>query len=80
MQDTMAAAQHIDFSLVALFLRASFTVKIVMLLLIGASFWSRAIIIQKHLDPAPDEGRGAGIRRGLLVGRAARRGLRPDRA
>lgn len=50
MQDTMAAAQHIDFSLVALFLRASFTVKIVMLLLIGASFWSWAIIIQKHLD------------------------------
>lgn len=48
--DTMAAAQHIDFSLLALFLRASFTVKIVMLLLIAASFWSWAIIVQKHLD------------------------------
>ncbi|PZQ49268.1 MAG: protein TolQ [Rhodovulum sulfidophilum] len=48
--DTLAAAQTIDFSLIALFLRATFTVKLVMLLLIIASFWSWAIIIQKHFD------------------------------
>jgi biopolymer transport protein TolQ len=45
--NTLAMAQEIDFSLLALFLRASFIVKIVMLLLIGASFWSWAIIVQK---------------------------------
>jgi biopolymer transport protein TolQ len=47
---TLAAAQEIDFSLWALFLRATFTVKLVMIMLIVASFWSWAIIIQKHLD------------------------------
>jgi biopolymer transport protein TolQ len=48
-QTTLAAATEIDFSLLALFARATLTVKIVMLLLIAASFWSWAIIIQKHL-------------------------------
>ena len=48
--DTLAAAQQIDFSLLALFFRATFTVKIVMLVLIAASFWSWAIIIQKLID------------------------------
>jgi biopolymer transport protein TolQ len=48
-QTTLAAASEIDFSLLALFARATLTVKIVMLLLIAASFWSWAIIIQKHL-------------------------------
>lgn len=48
--ETLAAAQQIDFSLWALFLRATFTVKIVMILLIVASFWSWSIIIQKVLD------------------------------
>jgi biopolymer transport protein TolQ len=46
---TLAAAQDIDFSLLALFLRATLTVKIVMLMLVIASFWSWAIIIQKHI-------------------------------
>ncbi|MCB1395207.1 MAG: MotA/TolQ/ExbB proton channel family protein, partial [Rhodobacteraceae bacterium] len=46
---TLAQASEIDFSLIALFLRATLTVKIVMLLLIAASFWSWGIIIQKHL-------------------------------
>ncbi len=41
---------EMDFSLWALFLRATFSVKIVMLLLIVASFWSWSIIIQKFLD------------------------------
>jgi biopolymer transport protein TolQ len=48
--DTIAAAQQIDFSLLALFFRATFTVKIVMLVLVAASFWSWAIIVQKLLD------------------------------
>jgi TolQ protein len=46
---TLAQASDIDFSLIALFLRATLIVKIVMILLIVASFWSWAIIIQKHL-------------------------------
>lgn len=48
--ETLAAAQEIDFSLWALFLRATFTVQVVMIILIVASFWSWAIIVQKHLD------------------------------
>ena len=48
--ETLAAVQEIDFSFLALFLRASFTVKLVMILLMIASFWSWAIIIQKHLN------------------------------
>lgn len=47
---TLAAAQEIDFSFLALFLRASFTVQIVMTILILASFWAWAIIIQKHIN------------------------------
>jgi len=40
---------EIDFSLMALFMRATPTVKIVIIMLVVASFWSWAIIIQKHL-------------------------------
>ena len=47
---TLAAAQELDFSFLALFLRASFTVQIVMAILIVASFWAWAIIIQKHIN------------------------------
>ena len=47
---TLAAAQEIDFSLLALFLRATITVKLVMIGLIVMSFWSWAIIIQKHIQ------------------------------
>ncbi|MCX7890434.1 MAG: protein TolQ [Rhodobacteraceae bacterium] len=43
------AAPEIDFSLLALFLRASLTVKIVMVMLLVASVWSWAIIIQKFI-------------------------------
>lgn len=46
---TLAAAQEIDFSLFALFARATLTVKLVMIVLILMSFWSWAIIVQKHL-------------------------------
>jgi len=48
--ETLAMAQEIDFSMLALFARATFTVKIVMILLLLASFWSWAIIIQKHIN------------------------------
>jgi len=43
----LAAAQEIDFSLLAIFGRASLTVQLVMLLLTLASFWSWSIIIRK---------------------------------
>ncbi|WP_126976899.1 protein TolQ [Frigidibacter oleivorans] len=47
--EALAMAQEIDFSLLALFARASLTVKLVMLMLVGASIWSWAIIIQKTI-------------------------------
>ncbi|WP_296479395.1 protein TolQ [Roseinatronobacter sp.] len=48
-QTTLTATQEIDFSLLALFARATITVQLVMISLIIASFWSWAIIIQKHI-------------------------------
>ncbi len=48
--DTLALAQEMDFSMLALFARATFTVKVVMILLIVMSFWSWAIIVQKFLN------------------------------
>jgi biopolymer transport protein TolQ len=46
---TLATAQEIDFSMLALFARATLTVKIVMIMLLVSSFWSWAIIIQRHI-------------------------------
>lgn len=48
--ETLAAAQAMDFSLLALFLRATLTVQIVMLILMISSIWSWSIIIQKFID------------------------------
>ena len=45
--ETLALAHEIDFSMWALFARATLTVKLVMVLLVIASFWSCSIIIQK---------------------------------
>ncbi|MEM8776505.1 MAG: protein TolQ [Pseudomonadota bacterium] len=45
--ETLALAQEIDFSLWALFQRATLIVKLVMIMLIVASFWGWSIIIQK---------------------------------
>ncbi|MEL6617547.1 MAG: protein TolQ [Pseudomonadota bacterium] len=45
--ETLALAQEIDFSMWSLFARATLTVKLVMIMLIVASFWAWAIIIQK---------------------------------
>lgn len=47
--NTLAMAQEIDFSMFALFARATLTVKLVMIMLFVMSFWSWAIIIQKHI-------------------------------
>ncbi|VDC33174.1 protein TolQ [Pseudogemmobacter humi] len=47
--ETLAMAQEINFSLLALFARATFTVQLVMIALIAMSFWSWAIIFQKHI-------------------------------
>lgn len=47
--EVLSSAQHMDFSLLALFLRASITVKIVMIVLLVASFWSWSIIIRKFI-------------------------------
>lgn len=46
---TLAHAQALDFSMLALFARATFAAKVVMIMLVVASFWSWAIIIHKHL-------------------------------
>ena len=45
--ETLAAAQELDFSLLALFFRASFVVQIVMVLLFAASVWVWAIAFSR---------------------------------
>jgi biopolymer transport protein TolQ len=45
--ETLALAQEIDFSMWALFARATLIVKLVMFMLIVSSFWAWSIIIQK---------------------------------
>ncbi|WP_417719527.1 protein TolQ [Salipiger sp.] len=45
--ETLAIAQGIDFSMWGLFARATLTVKLVMVLLLIASIWSWAIILEK---------------------------------
>lgn len=47
--EALGMAAEIDFSMFALFARATFTVKIVMIGLMIMSFWSWAIIIRKQL-------------------------------
>ena len=45
--DVLAQAQEIDFSMWGLYARATLTVKLTMLVLVLASFWAWAVIIQK---------------------------------
>ena len=47
--ETLAIAQEIDFSVLALFARATITVKLVMILLTVMSFYSWAIMVQKYI-------------------------------
>ncbi|MFT4012337.1 MAG: protein TolQ [Paracoccus sp. (in: a-proteobacteria)] len=49
MEPLAGAGTPVDFSLIALFARASLTVQVVMLILILASFWAWAIIIRKFI-------------------------------
>ncbi|MCG6885319.1 MAG: protein TolQ [Silicimonas sp.] len=46
--EALAAAAQADFSMFALFWRATFVVKIVMLVLVVASVWGWAVIVEKH--------------------------------
>ncbi len=46
--EALAAAAQADFSMWALFFRATLTVKLVMILLVVASVWGWATIIEKH--------------------------------
>ncbi len=48
--ETLALAQEIDFSMWSLFMRATITVKLVMIMLVVASFWAWAVIVQKVID------------------------------
>ena len=48
--EAISSAQTLDFSVWSLFLRAGVVVKIVMIMLILASFWSWAIIVQKIIN------------------------------
>lgn len=50
MEQLAGAGTPVDFSLIALFTRASLTVQIVMIMLIAASFWAWSIIIQKFIS------------------------------
>ncbi|MEM8842406.1 MAG: protein TolQ [Pseudomonadota bacterium] len=45
--EALAAAAHADFSMWSLFWRATFTVKLVMIVLVIASVWGWAIIVEK---------------------------------
>ncbi len=47
--EVLGAASQVDFSLYALFMRATITVKIVMIMLVLASVWSWAIIVDRML-------------------------------
>lgn len=49
MEHLAGAGTPVDFSLIALFTRASLTVQIVMIMLIAASFWAWSIIVQKFI-------------------------------
>lgn len=48
--ETIAAMQGIDYSVLALFIRATLVVKLVMIALVVSSFWSWAIIFQKFIN------------------------------
>ena len=66
--ETLALVQEIDFSLWALFARATLTVKLVMILLIGASFWSWSIIFQKIITYRAARGEAARFDRAFWSG------------
>ncbi|MFC0340880.1 protein TolQ [Paracoccus niistensis] len=66
--DNLAIGAPADFSLIALFLRAGLTVKIVMVLLVLASVWSWALIIQKLMVHAAARRDASGFERRFWSG------------
>jgi len=66
--ETLGLAQEIDFSMWGLFARATLTVKLVMVLLIIASFWSWSIIVQKALQYRRRRGEAGGFDRAFWSG------------
>jgi len=68
--DAAALAAELDFSLLALFWRAAFTVKVVMVLLLVMSFWSWGIIIQKLLTYRSARGEIAAFEKVFWSGQA----------
>lgn len=66
--EALGAAAEVDFSLLALFLRATFTVKLVMLVLIFSSVWSWGIIIQKFINYRKTRAEGEAFERAFWSG------------
>ena len=66
--ENLAIGAPTDFSLIALFLRAGLTVKIVMLLLVLASVWSWALIVQKLMVHAKARREAGGFERRFWSG------------
>lgn len=66
--ETLALAQEIDFSMWGLFARATFTVKLVMIMLIFASFWSWSIIVQKMIQYRRAQGEAGDFDRAFWSG------------
>ncbi|MCL4189962.1 MAG: protein TolQ [Rhodobacteraceae bacterium] len=60
--------QEIDFSLLALFARATLTVQVVMILLIAMSFWGWAVIVNKFLSFRAARREAAGFDRAFWSG------------
>ena len=66
--ENLAIGAPTDFSLIALFLRAGLTVKIVMVLLVLASVWSWALIVQKLMVHAKARREAGGFERRFWSG------------
>ncbi|SMH34659.1 protein TolQ [Maritimibacter sp. HL-12] len=66
--ETLALAQEMDFSFFSLFLRATLVVKLVMLLLVAASFYSWAIIVTKFIQYRRTRAQAAGFDRAFWSG------------
>ncbi len=66
--ETLALAQEIDFSMWALFARATITVKLVILMLVVASFWAWTIIFRKLIMYRAARGEAAAFDRQFWSG------------
>jgi biopolymer transport protein TolQ len=66
--EVLASAREIDFSIWALFLRATFTVQVVMILLFAASVWVWAVLIQKVVQFRRARARSAAFDRAFWSG------------